>query len=658
MLLCFGGYSPYPLIDWVRQVPGFSSLRVPGRYSMLFTFCIAVLAAYGADWLCKNLRPDVRTAHWHWKARISRSLSVNGFAVYLVGLLASMAFVVWWLLSFRIWIEKEPWAAKRFIETSYLSLRSDKPWLTSDMVLSFLNYSLDPTNPKTTISLALMLATFVLLFCWFAFRRGWRLWASLLVLLVAGDMMLFALDFHPTVHINQLSNPDSAARWLMAQNLDDSSRVYTRKDVRKTEANKLLPFQVADITGYSSLETQRHQEYMGKLAEFEQGLLDLYGVRFVVLPKKITALPSYEYTSYNPNRPLADGPKNNRSAHVTYYMNPPVKADEVSLISSLRSAADIPQDAEVADVVVVDTNGERVTLKVKAGRDTAEWAWDRPDVRPHVGHQQPKVADKIWASDTEGRRYQANLYYGNLKLDKTRTVQRIEFHYNYPKGSMRLFGMMLLERPNTAHQVLGRDRLIPRYEDDEVQILENPARLPRTYLVPTARVMKRGDILDTMANGDFDSQRVVLLESERKSSNPLPDAGIADATEIDRWLKGNSDTMAGSARILSDSSNEVAIQTESDRDSMLFLADSYYPGWKALVDGQEQRVYRADYLFRAVQVPKGKHEVRFVFEPASFDLGRDISLYTLGVLLVVLTGLLSAPLLAMLWRRLRRPRRR
>ncbi|HEX2923702.1 MAG TPA: hypothetical protein VHS28_06720, partial [Chloroflexota bacterium] len=171
MLLCFGGYSPYPLIDWVRQVPGFSSLRVPGRYSMLFTFCIAVLAAYGADWLCKNLRPDVRTAHWHWRTRISRSLSVNGFAVYLVGLLASMAFVVWWLLSFRIWIEKEPWAAKRFIETSYLSLRSDKPWLTSDMVLSFLNYSLDPTNPKTTISLALMLATFVLLFCWFAFRR-------------------------------------------------------------------------------------------------------------------------------------------------------------------------------------------------------------------------------------------------------------------------------------------------------------------------------------------------------------------------------------------------------------------------------------------------------------------------------------------------------
>jgi hypothetical protein len=658
ILLAFGSYSPYQLLDPLRQLPGFSSLRVPGRFSMLFTFSVAVLAAYGADWLCTTLRPDGRATQRRWWTRVSKSVGVNGFAIYLVGLLASMSFVVWWLLSFRIWIEKEPWAARQFVESSYLSLRSDKPWLTSDMVLSFLNYSLDPTNPKTTISLALMLATFLLLFCWFAFRRVWRLWASLLVLLVAADMMIFSLDFHPTVHINQLSNPDSAARWLMDQNADGSSRVYTRKDVRKTEANKLLPFQVADITGYSSLETQRHQEYMGKLAEFELGLLDLYNVRFVVMPKRVTALPSYEFTSYHPNRPLADGPANSRSANVTYYMNPPVRADSVSLISNLRSATDIPQDADVADVVVVDTNGERVTLKLKAGRDTAEWAWDRPDVKPHMAHQQAKVADRVWSADPAGNRYQAYLYYGRLPLDKTRTVAKVEFHYTYPKGAARLYGMMLWENPNSAHQVVGRDRFIPRYEDDEVQILENPAMLPRTYLVPTARVVRRGDVMDTMASGDFDPRRIVLLESDGKDFNLFRDTGIANAAEIDRWLKGNPSTVPGSASIVSDKSTEVVIQAESDRDCMLFLADSYYPGWRALVDGQEAQVYRANYLFRAIQLPKGKHEVRFVFEPASFDLGKDISLYTLGVLLVVWTGLLSAPLPGILWRWLRRPRRR
>jgi len=65
-------------------------------------------------------------------------------------------------------------------------------------------------------------------------------------------------------------------------------------------------------------------------------------------------------------------------------------------------------------------------------------------------------------------------------------------------------------------------------------------------------------------------------------------------------------------------------------------------------------VYRANYLFRAIELPKGKHEVRFVFESATFDLGKDISIFTLTVLGVLLVGLLGARLPGLLWQRLRR----
>lgn len=638
VLLAFGNYSPYPLYVLLWPLPGFSSLRVPGRFSMLVTFSIAVLAAYGVDWLCRTLgHTQESSSHSRWR-RLSRAASVHGFALYLIALMSGMAGVAWWLVSFRIWVEREPWAVKRLVEQSYLSLRGDKPWLTSDMVLSFLSYSLDPTNSKTATSLALMLAVFLLLFCWFAFRRLWRVWATLMVGLVAVDMMLFALDFHPTVHINQLSNPDSAARWLMAQNEDGQTRVYSPRKVRKTEANKLLPFQVSDITGYSSLETVRHQQYMFKLNEFDKTLLDLYNVRFVVLPKRPPAMPSYESTAYHPNRPLADGPRANPGAHVTFYLNPVVKADEVAFISNLRSADSIPQDAEVAEIVVVDTRGERVTLKVKAGRDTAEWAWDRPDVTPHVAHQRPQVADKVWAGDTEGRRYQANLYYGRLPLDKTRTIARVEFHYNYPTGAVRLYGMMLWEKPGTAHQLLASNRFVPRYEDDEVQILENPSRLPRAYLVPTARIVNRWSILDTMTDGDFDPTKEVLLETPERSASsirlPLPDTGVPDPGLVQAWLQGNPDSSPGSAEITDYQSTEVEVRTSSSRNALLFLADSYYPGWKVLVDGRPAQLYRADYIFRAVLVPQGEHRVRFLFRPESFAVGTDISIFTLVGLLV------------------------
>lgn len=634
VLIALGDYSPYPVYEQLHQLPGFSSLRTPGRFTMLANFSIAVLAAFGVDWLCRTLRyRGGSTPLTRWR-RLSRAVGTNGFGLFLLGLSAAIAGVVWWLVSHRMWIDREPWAVKQLVEQDYLSLRSSRPWLTSDMVLSFLSHSLDPTSEKTAIALALMLATFLLLFCWFAFRRLWGLWAALMVGLVAVDLLLFALDFHPKAHISQLSAPDSAIRWLLAENEGSLERIYTAPRVGKTEANRLLPFQVAEITGYSSLQTTRHQNYMTNLGEHDKTLLDIYGVRFVVLPKRFPGLPSYRYTAYHPDRPLANGPAVNRGSQVTLYMNPPVKADRVSFISNLRDANEILQDAEVADIVVVDTSGERVTLKVRAGRDTAEWACERPDVVPHLGHQCAPVAQKIWATDRKGQRFEANLYFGSLNLDRTRTVSRVEYHYTHPQGKVRLYGMMLWQNSGMAHQVLGRDKFVPRYEDDELLILENPSRLPRAFLVPAARVLREPTI-DVMVDGDFDPLKVVLLERrDREWSPPMPDQGMADPAVVEEWLKGNPDSPPGSADMVDYGPNQVVIRTDSDRNAVLFLADSYYPGWKATVDGTETRIYRANYLFRAILVPEGQHEVRFVFKPDSFFLGADISTFTASGLLL------------------------
>ena len=59
---------------------------------------------------------------------------------------------------------------------------------------------------------------------------------------------------------------------------------------------------------------------------------------------------------------------------------------------------------------------------------------------------------------------------------------------------------------------------------------------------------------------------------------------------------------------------------------MLFLADLAYPGWKAYVDGQETPIYRANYLFRSVFVPAGRHTVEFAYRPRSSRLGLLLTL--------------------------------
>jgi hypothetical protein len=71
-----------------------------------------------------------------------------------------------------------------------------------------------------------------------------------------------------------------------------------------------------------------------------------------------------------------------------------------------------------------------------------------------------------------------------------------------------------------------------------------------------------------------------------------------------------------------------------------FIAGVWYPGWTCTVDGRATPLYRADYLFRAVELPEGAREVVFTFEPASYRRGRAVSLAAL--VLVLLIGLASA----------------
>ncbi len=63
----------------------------------------------------------------------------------------------------------------------------------------------------------------------------------------------------------------------------------------------------------------------------------------------------------------------------------------------------------------------------------------------------------------------------------------------------------------------------------------------------------------------------------------------------------------------------------------IVLADTFYPGWRVRVDGVEQPLLRANYLFKAVAVPAGEHEVVFEYAPFSVTLGLMVSISAAGV---------------------------
>ncbi len=75
---------------------------------------------------------------------------------------------------------------------------------------------------------------------------------------------------------------------------------------------------------------------------------------------------------------------------------------------------------------------------------------------------------------------------------------------------------------------------------------------------------------------------------------------------------------AGSARIASWRPDRVEIAVDARIDGVLVLADTHYPGWIAEVDGRQTPILRADVLFRAVEVPAGRHAVVFRYAPLSW----------------------------------------
>jgi hypothetical protein len=74
--------------------------------------------------------------------------------------------------------------------------------------------------------------------------------------------------------------------------------------------------------------------------------------------------------------------------------------------------------------------------------------------------------------------------------------------------------------------------------------------------------------------------------------------------------------------------NRVTIKVSTDGPGWLFQADTWFPGWRAQVDGDRVPLYNANFLFRAVPVPAGSHQVVLVYQPFSFYLGVLISLGT------------------------------
>lgn len=85
--------------------------------------------------------------------------------------------------------------------------------------------------------------------------------------------------------------------------------------------------------------------------------------------------------------------------------------------------------------------------------------------------------------------------------------------------------------------------------------------------------------------------------------------------------------------------DRVMIEVENSTGGILTLSDSYYPGWKVLVNGTENPMLRTYTALRGVMLVPGRHSVEFLYAPPTFILLLTLSCGCL-VGLLLLAGVL------------------
>lgn len=77
------------------------------------------------------------------------------------------------------------------------------------------------------------------------------------------------------------------------------------------------------------------------------------------------------------------------------------------------------------------------------------------------------------------------------------------------------------------------------------------------------------------------------------------------------------------------------LAVKNNKNAFLFLSQANYPGWTANIDGLPVKIYQADYLFQAVFVPGGKHEIIIKYEPKPLIIGTILTIIGLSSVFLI-----------------------
>jgi membrane protein YfhO len=157
-----------------------------------------------------------------------------------------------------------------------------------------------------------------------------------------------------------------------------------------------------------------------------------------------------------------------------------------------------------------------------------------------------------------------------------------------------------------------------RFDDGYTVIFERPTP-PRFFFSSEYRVVPPAAALAAIATAP---PREIVLEAQPGFGATANQAGDPDV------------------RVESYRRNSIALAVDAPRPGLVYASESFFPGWRARVNGADTAILPANYAFRAVPVPAGVSHVEFEYWPTGLSAGLMVSAASgLIACLLVFTGI-------------------